>query len=297
MTSLTQETVVGADITGDAAMLASVINGADLHCAFARVLYPEIADLSDEEIKQNHKDKRNASKSPRFCFQFGGTGYTLAMNMGIPVAKGMEIEAAFKELHEGLYTYGEEKLEEAIKLGYIESTMGFKLQLPNFEEFKTFHQKLQIFTKSDWKLYKEGKGEYKAHMAANDKNEPYTIQNHGAYIFYKNNKNLVSKYFRLKSKYMRLCLNAPTQTTAAHMTKLAACELFEYIESRGHLDLVKIPNIIHDEFNLEVIEELGEEYKEKLGYFMRKAGNKLLTSGLVEIQADGNIGKNWYESK
>jgi DNA polymerase I-like protein with 3'-5' exonuclease and polymerase domains len=80
-----QETVVGADITGDEAMIQSIVDGLDLHCAFARVLFPELESLSDDEIKKEHKSKRNASKAPRVCFQFGGTGYTLAMNEGMPV--------------------------------------------------------------------------------------------------------------------------------------------------------------------------------------------------------------------
>lgn len=63
----TQETVVGADLTKDPVMMDSVINGKDLHCAFARVLNPEIAELSDDEIKENHKSKRQDAKSPRFC--------------------------------------------------------------------------------------------------------------------------------------------------------------------------------------------------------------------------------------
>lgn len=62
-----QETRTGADITGDEAMIESIIDNKDLHCAFARVLYPELAELSDEEIIKDHKKERNASKAPRFC--------------------------------------------------------------------------------------------------------------------------------------------------------------------------------------------------------------------------------------
>jgi DNA polymerase I-like protein with 3'-5' exonuclease and polymerase domains len=60
-----QETVVAADLSGDAAMTKSVLEGADLHCLLARVLFPEIADLTDDEIVKGHKE-RNASKAPRF---------------------------------------------------------------------------------------------------------------------------------------------------------------------------------------------------------------------------------------
>ena len=62
-----QETVIAADFSGDEAMTKSVLEGADLHCLLARVLFPELEDLTDEEITKNHKDKRQDSKAPRFA--------------------------------------------------------------------------------------------------------------------------------------------------------------------------------------------------------------------------------------
>jgi len=61
-----QETVIIADFSGDEAMTKSVVEGADLHCLLARVLFPELEELSDDEIVTNHKGKRSASKAPRF---------------------------------------------------------------------------------------------------------------------------------------------------------------------------------------------------------------------------------------
>jgi DNA polymerase I-like protein with 3'-5' exonuclease and polymerase domains len=62
-----QETVISADLSGDKEMLASVINGKCLHCAFARVIFPEIEHLTDDEIKEHHSVKRGYSKAPRFA--------------------------------------------------------------------------------------------------------------------------------------------------------------------------------------------------------------------------------------
>ena len=45
----------------------SIVNGTDLHCAYARVLFEEIKDLSDDDIKKYKKVKRQAAKSPRFA--------------------------------------------------------------------------------------------------------------------------------------------------------------------------------------------------------------------------------------
>ena len=66
-----QEVRVSADLTQDSALISSIINGDCLHCAFARVLNEELRELSDEEIKKNHGDKRSAAKAPRFCLFIG----------------------------------------------------------------------------------------------------------------------------------------------------------------------------------------------------------------------------------
>ena len=292
-----QETRVGADITGDEAMIDSILNGSDLHCAFARVLYPELQELSDEEITKDHKAKRNASKSPRFCFQFGGTGYTLALNENLPVKEGMRIENLFKQLHSGIYEWGDRKLKEALNLGYIESTKGFKLHLPDFKRFKELQVKVEQISKREWELYKEGKSEHQKLEKAREQKRIYEIQKKTEYDYYIKNKSLISRFFKLKSQYYRLCLNNPTQTTAAHQTKLAACMLFDFIKENNHLGLAKICIIPHDEFVLEVKDELTELYKEKLGYFMREAGNKFISNPLIKMNADANSGENWYQAK
>ena len=292
-----QETRVGADITGDEAMIDSILNGSDLHCAFARVLYPELQELSDEEITKDHKAKRNASKSPRFCFQFGGTGYTLALNENLPVKEGMRIEGLFKQLHSGIYEYGNRKLQEAVKLGYIESTMGFKLHLPDFERFRELQIKVEQISKREWELYREGKEEYQKLEKAKEQKRIYEIQKKSSFDFYSKNKSFISRFFKLKSQYYRLCLNNPTQTTAAHQTKLAACMLFDFIKQNNHLGRAKICIIPHDEFVMEVENELVELYQEKLGYFMREAGNKFIENPLIKMNADANSGENWYQAK
>ena len=152
-----QENVVGADLHGDAAMIASIKNGDDLHSAFARLIFPELEELTDDEIKNNHKDKRQFSKAPRFCFSYGGTGFTAAKSLNIPVKEGERLEKLYKELHPGVYEWGEQKLYKAMDLGYIESADGFKLDLPMYDEFYELHQWMESKDSAFWATYKEGK--------------------------------------------------------------------------------------------------------------------------------------------
>lgn len=288
-----QENIVGADLTNDETMIASVVNDLDLHCAFARVLFPEITDLSDDEIKEKHKSKRNAAKSPRFAFAYGGNAFTISRNEGISIEEAQKIENAYKELHSGIYEYGNNKLKQAINLGYIESAYGFKLFLPNYLEFKEYEKKIKSITKDDWELYKIGKLEFKEEQK--DKN--YQIKNKIAYEFFKKNKGSISKFFKLKSQYFRLCLNNPTQTTAAHQTKSAVIALFNLIKQNNHIGLARIIVVPHDEIVMEVKEDLAEYYKEKLGEIMKEEGNKFLTNPLLKMNADANYSNNWYSAK
>lgn len=241
-----QETVIAADLSGDEAMTASVVNGADLHCAFARILNPEIKDLDDETIIKEHKALRQAAKSPRFAFQYGGSAYTIHQNQGIPLEEAYKIENAFKELHEGLYTWGDKIFQESIKNGYIESADGWKLKLPRFDQFQNYDEKIKKITKEQWQEYKQGKLEYKKKQEKLEKKEPYEYIFPKSVEFYESKRKEVSTYFKLKSEYQRLCLNNPVQARGAHQLKLATSLLFEWILKNNYINKVKIVNTVHD---------------------------------------------------
>ena len=284
-----QENVVGADLHQDKVMIDTVNNGKDLHCAFARMLFTEIKDLSDNEIKKNHSDKRKFAKSPRFAFAYGGNAFTVASNLNIPLKQAEDIEKKFKELHKGIYEWAEKVYKRAIEVGYIETADGFRYHLEYYDEFKELHDEIMSFDRQFWDKYRIGKKEYQ-----NEKNG-VDIENWEAYELYVENKSKISKYFKRKSEYMRLCLNFPIQSRSAHQTKRALVWLFDYIIEQGHIWDVKIDVAPHDEIMLEVRENLAEQYKVVLEDTMVNAGNYYLTSGIVSMKADAQIGKTWYE--
>jgi len=244
-----QETVIAADLSGDEAMSNAVINNEDLHCMLAKVLFPELKDMSDEEIIKNHKDKRQASKGPRFAMSYGGSAYTLHVNEGITMERATEIEKAYKELHKGLYEWGEQVYITSINNGYIESADGWKLKLPRYEEFLDLKHKMEEISREDWKIYKEGKNEFKKWKQAKEDKKKYLVKNQNSFDFYQSLKHSVSSFFKLKSEYMRLCLNNPVQSTGAHQLKLATASFFEWIEKKDYLHKVLITNTIHDRYN------------------------------------------------
>ena len=135
-------------------------------------------------------------------------------------------------------------LAEALQRGYLEHTDGFKLILPDFEKFKQLDAQLNKASKAFWELYREGKAQYLKHK---DEPTPH-ITNTTAYLHYIHERQWISTYFKLKSNYFRLSLNAKIQSIAAHQTKRATVLLFNAIRDNNHLGIVKIINVIHDRF-------------------------------------------------
>lgn len=290
-----QETVVAADLSGDKAMTASVVNGDDLHCAFARILFPELAELDDETIIKEHKAKRQSAKSPRFAFQYGGSAYTIHQNGGIALEKAYKIENAFKELHEGLYTWGTEVFNKSVKQGYIESADGWKLILPKFDKFIEYKEKVESITKKQWTMYKQGKLDYKKKFDEKEKGIDYTYIYPRAVDFYKSKKTEVSQFFKLKSEYQRLCLNNPVQARSAMMIKRSALILFDWIVENNYINAIKICNSVHDELVIECPIDLADLARTKVEEAMIEGGNHYLQT--LKIKADAHYGNSWYDAK
>lgn len=288
-----QENCCVADLTLDPVMIDSIINKSCLHVAFAKMIYPEIKDLSDDEVKKNHSEKRTAAKAPRFAINFGGTGYTIHINEGIPLDEANRIEQAYKELHPGIIKYGQEKLKEAIELGYIKYALGFRLHLPFYDEFKKKHEWINSLTRNWWDQYKIGKQEYKKKK----ENDEYTVKKQFAYDLYRKYASEISKYYSKKGEYLRLCLNAPSQGTAAHQTKAATNKVYEYIWKKKHFWKARIALVVHDEIDMEVIQELSKEYQKVIEYNMINEGNKLLLNNVITMETECKINTNWYNAK
>lgn len=305
-----QENVVTADITGDKVMVDSILNGSCLHCAYARIIYPEIKDLSDEEIKTNHKEKRQAAKAPRFAFSYGGTSFTVANNLNITIEEAKKLEDAYKELHSGIFEYANKSLPNFIKEeAIIQPTTNFRLKLPNITRFKELDKKIKSLGKEFWEYYREGKQEYKEYQEyldyINKQKSDKTLKdlpkvkkpNSESYKLYLSYKSDISYYFALKSQYFRLTLNNPSQGLSSHQSKLALFMMFELIKENGHIWKSRLCNMPYDEIVMEVKEDLAEYYAKKLGDIMIEAGNILLPNKIVKMNAQGNIGKTWYEAK
>jgi len=298
-----QENVILADKSQDEGMVYSVVHGTCLHCAFARLAFPEIANLSDDDIKKNHKSKRDYVKSPRFLKAYGGSAITMARQCGMSVEQAQFLSDSYDTLHAGVVSWGKRNLEINCARGYIESADGWRLHLPFYDEYLDARLRVERMDRDDWAMYKTGKLEQKEIWEREELRAkfpdlpPYEVKDQEASQYYKKIRPHVRKYFSRRGEYLRLTLNNPIQTTGAHQTKRALVELYKYIKANGHLWVARLANSPYDEIVMEVKEELAEQYRQVLQEKMREAGDYYLESGLVKMGADAAIGDSWYEAK
>jgi DNA polymerase I-like protein with 3'-5' exonuclease and polymerase domains len=218
------------------------------------------------------------------------------MNEGISMKRATEIEVGFKDLHEGLYDWGNMMFIESTSTGFIESVDGWRLKLPRYGAYIKALKENQAMTRGDWLMYSNGKKEWNAEKDAEEKDEEvYKVKDEEAYNYYRKNVFAISQFFKLKSSYQRLCLNSPVQTAGAHQLKLAKALYFEWIVENDFLSKILICNSVHDEVVAEAPEDLAEDARVNLERCMLEGGDYYLET--LKIKADAHIGDSWYEAK
>lgn len=101
-----QEQIVLANKSQDKDLLRFYNEGlGDMHSFVASKIFPELSNLSLDEIKKNHKDKRQIAKAAGFAINYGGTGITIAENLSMSIDKGEEVYKAYFKAFPGLAKY------------------------------------------------------------------------------------------------------------------------------------------------------------------------------------------------
>lgn len=115
-----QEQIILANKSEDPELQKFYTDGhSDMHSFIASKIYPELSDLSLEEIKKNHKDKRQIAKAAGFAINYGGTGYTIAKNLGISEKEGDAVYDAYFLAFPNLKKYFDRVQRISLNQGYI----------------------------------------------------------------------------------------------------------------------------------------------------------------------------------
>lgn len=130
-TSPTKWKIVNADYSGqEQIILANKSNDTDLqyfyqqnlgdmHSYIASKIFPELSNVSLNDIKKFHPHKRQIAKAAGFAINYGGNGYTISKNLGIPERQGEEVYEAYFKAFPNLKKYFNQVQNEALLKGYI----------------------------------------------------------------------------------------------------------------------------------------------------------------------------------
>ena len=268
-----QEQIVLANKCLDPNLLEFYDKGlGDMHSFVASKMYEELEGLTLDEIKDKHKDKRQAAKSAGFAINYGGQGITIAENLGISLEQGQKIYDAYFTAFPGLKAYFDQAKKFGIDNGYvlISAVTGKKSYVDYYDEF--LEAKKAVNVKGFWDNYKK----HREHKTAS----------------YSKIKQQVSTFFGKKGEIERMSLNYPVQGESAEITKLSCVYFWEdYLLPNKLLFTIKFINTVHDENLVECPESLSGEVANALEGAMVKAGAVFCKR--VPLKADPCIEKFW----
>lgn len=247
-----QEQIVLANYCLDEALLKFYDEGlGDMHSYVAALIYPELQGLSLEEIKEKHRDKRGAAKSVGFSINYGGSGMTIAEDLGVSKEAGDKIYNAYLEAFIGLKDYFTICKNQGLKDGYV-LISEITNRKSYFYHHSTYKQYDKLINKKYWEQYRK----------LRESGDPKFAE-----MRYE-----VKQYFKFKGEIERACLNFPIQGRSAEISKMACVYVFKWIIKNNYMGIIKFCNAVHDELVLECPLELSEETARVVKLAMVQAG-------------------------
>lgn len=312
-----QESRIIADVTNDAAMLDLFNNGCgDVHSLVAKMSFPEIiGDCPIEQIKKKFHGIRNDVKSQvEFPINYGGDFNTIAQHSGKSIAESKKIYDNYMKGFKGIAQYQDRQRKLVMQLGWImlnplsqhkayiydyDVLMGIKARMDNdfwneYRGYKGSEQRLpKIVTQEICSKVAQGipfdqcTGVYTYKVKKANKEETHEVFVGRADVFV----YPVKYYFKRKSASEKQSINYPCQGTGAVMFKTASIFLWDYLLEHNLIFKVKLCVPCHDEWNIEVPEEMAEEMTLVVKNCMAKAGAFFCKK--LELPADGEYNDFW----
>lgn len=272
-----QEAVVLANQSLDPNLLEFYDNGmSDMHSFVASKMWPELQGLSVEEIKKNHKDKRQSAKTAGFALSYGGVGATVARNNNMTLEEGEAVYDAYFEAFPGLHEYFENQKKKVLGLGYVQFNDIIKTKsfIEGYDDYLILGQQLN---RAFWDRWKEVKFQW-----FNKKNFEQE---------YKDMRQKISAYFKIKGAIERKAINFVVQGTSATITKIASIYFFKWIRDSNLLGKVLIVNAVHDSLVVECPKDLEQKIPKALTETMTKAG--AIFCKRVPLNVEITVGTYW----
>lgn len=265
-----QESRIIGELSKDKAILDLFNHGCgDMHSLVAKMAYPSIiGDCPIEEIKHKFKYYRQEAKGVEFAINYGGDANTIKANKNIPMEEAQKIYDDYMKGFPGVKAYQDYQRRFVMDHGYI--LLNPKTRHKAF--IYDYNELMQIkseFNQDFWETYRE-----------------YKRSNPDSKIV-----EQVRHFFRRKSASEKQAINYPCQATGAVMFKLASIYIYQYLLNHNLLFKVKLCIPAHDEWNIEVPEDIVEEMTHVIQDSMSKAGSYFCKH--LEVPAEAEVGDCW----
>lgn len=260
------ESRLGADIYQEHSMIEEFLyKSGDIHSLVAKACFPELRDKTTEEIKRDFPHLRKKAKPIGFSQQFGGSAMAIAQSLGCPLEEAEVIADSYLKGFPGIAKFKSEGSKAVRKNGYVLMCKytGHKMY---WWDHNKWLERQKSFTQEFWEEYRT------KHKGTTD----FVAQE-------------VREHFQAASKWDRMALNAPTQSTGSIILKDAMTAFFNYIVDNKLFNIVKIVALVHDEANIEYPKELNMD--KILKSCMENSASKFCKS--LPIPAEASIGDCW----
>lgn len=275
-----QEPVIFADKCRDKGMLDfyQKEEGGDFHSFTTRLIFRDLINATDDEIKVQHADKRQKSKAAYLATTYLGNGKTIADNLNIPREEGDFVYNGLIEAFPGMKDFFRERYEFALARGFHQTNtvFGGKRFFDRFQEFKDLTNE-----KAYWRKYYAIKELIDNELEVSDKDRKW----------YEAEWLDKTWYRAQKSKMRKESVNTLIQGTAAVMSKLAGIYILDWIERSKMFGKVLIPMFVHDEYVLEANTRSIERVAEAAQECMKRAGDECLD--ILKIKVEPIIEREW----
>lgn len=260
------ESRLGADIYNEHSMIEEFLyKSGDIHSLVAKACFSELKDKTTEEIKKDFPHLRKKAKPIGFSQQFGGSAMAIAQSLGCPLEEAEQIADSYLKGFPGIAEFKKHGSKAVRNNGYVLmcKETGHKMY---WWDHKKWLKRQESFTPEFWESYR---------------------------LYHKGTGNEVAlqvrEHFKAASKWDRMALNAPTQSTGAIILKDAMSQFFNYIVDNNLFNIVKIVALVHDEANIEYPKELNMD--KVLKSFMEASAAKYCKS--LPIPAEAAVGDHW----
>jgi len=231
-----QESQLIASVCNDPAMLDLYRNGCgDMHALVAYKSFKQIPrDTKIEDISKLYKDLRQKAKGVEFAINYGGDDNTLAQR-GMSPIEAKRVYNDYMKGFPGVKAYQDYCRKAVMNDGYIlmNPVTGHRAHIEDWDFLEEIRDEMK--DPDFWRYYNDVKRE---------RGPEY---------------NRYRKYFRRKSELEKDSINYRIQNRGAMCFKLSGILLFKYIKEHNLLNKVKLCIPVHDEWNVEVPEDIAED--------------------------------------